>query len=256
MTPYLALSKPGANFIQNWYEAADVNHFWMRHRLKFLLQAIRRVGLRIDQPLKGLDIGGGRAVFRSQIESSTQWSVDCTDLDVGALEQSVPGRGQTLLYDITQELPDRIGSYDVVFALDVVEHVENPDLFLKSAARHLKPGGHLVINVPALNCLFSRYDTCAGHLRRYTTAMLVKELASSHLDIAHSRYWGLTMIPVVLLRKWIVSLIQSQDRVIQMGFSPPNPWVERILSATLTFERLALPIRPLGTSLILVARKK
>lgn len=57
---------------------------------------------------------------------------------------------------------------DAILYIDVLEHIEHDAAELLEAARHLKPGGHLVVLSPAHQWLFSEFDRAIGHFRRYS----------------------------------------------------------------------------------------
>lgn len=61
-----------------------------------------------------------------------------------------------------------LGTFDTCFALNVVEHVENDALAIRNMLQLLKPGGRLIILVPAYQWLYNPIDTSLGHYRRYT----------------------------------------------------------------------------------------
>lgn len=245
-----------SEFSSFWYDVVQSDHFWMRKRFDFLLESFKKSHLPINKALKVLDIGSGNGVPRKQIEAETAWTVDCCDLDGSALEMLSGGRGRNLLYDFTHKDPRFIGKYDVVLLLDVLEHIPEPHEFLQSAIAHLKPGGHLVINVPALKLLMSRYDEVVGHLRRYTISNLEGELAGLSLQTKNTNYWGFFFIPILLLRKWMVSRIENNDEVIKTGMKPISPLVNRLLGSIMTLEQKILPWRPAGTSLIYIGELK
>lgn len=239
-----------------WYDVVQPDHFWMKKRFDFLLESFKRSNLSLTQPLRVLDIGSGNGVPRAQIEGSTSWSVDCCDLDGPALEKLSGGRGENFLYDITEQNPKFVGKYDVVFLLDVLEHIPEPEVFLKAAIAHLKPGGHLIINVPAMHILMSRYDKVVGHIRRYTIASLDDELKSFSLEKKTTNYWGFFFIPILLLRKFMVGRIQDPQQVIETGMKPLSPLVNRVLGGIMDLEQAILPWRPAGTSLIYIGKKE
>ncbi|RLD23572.1 MAG: methyltransferase type 12 [Bacteroidetes bacterium] len=62
--------------------------------------------------------------------------------------------------------------FDSILYIDVIEHIENEVDELKLAVDYLKPGGYLIILVPAHNFLFSEFDKAIGHYRRYQKKML------------------------------------------------------------------------------------
>ena len=77
-------------------------------------------------------------------------------------------RPHRCLYNIHDRAPDLAARYDAIILFDVIEHIESPAEFLASALYHLKPGGRVFINVPALQSLYSKFDVAVGHYRRYS----------------------------------------------------------------------------------------
>ena len=242
------------DFPDEWYALASPQHFWLRWRLRAALRQIDAVGLPRGKPLRALDVGGGTGVLREQLEGETAWVIDITDLHPGAVSRALRGRGRNLQYDVTEEHPDMLGAYDVVMLFDVLEHVHGPAPFLTSLARHLGPGGHLLLNVPAVRALFSGYDIAAGHLRRYQRPSLRAEVEGAGFEVRDVRYWGLSLVPLLLLRKALLGR-RSGPGVIRSGFHPPRPWINAALLALMRVETSVLSGPPVGTSLLLAARK-
>jgi SAM-dependent methyltransferase len=89
------------------------------------------------------------------------------------------------------------GVADVIVMHDVLEHIEDEAATVNRVATLLKPGGTLVISVPALPSLFGYHDEQLGHYRRYTRRTLSAALRSK-FDIDRMRYYGATMIPITL----------------------------------------------------------
>ena len=89
-----------APFVSTWYELAKDSHFWMQGRLFALLKQFRLNRIPVDKPLRGLEIGCGHGVLRSQIERHTQWTVDGVDLDLVYLKENPECRGDVFLYNI------------------------------------------------------------------------------------------------------------------------------------------------------------
>ncbi len=244
-----------AAFAEVWYDIAGDDHFWVRWRTAALMKALADAGLDASAPLTGLDIGCGHGAMRRALDVRTRWTVDGCDLNKTALEMSAACRGRTLFYNIHDRRPDLAGRYDFVLLLDVIEHIADTKPFIESAAFHLKPGGSVIVNVPALAALSSRYDTVVGHLRRYDKPMLRHALSEAGLDVRVMRYWGLSLVPVALLRKLVVRGIESTDAVTTAGFQPPARIFNGALAALGAAETTLLARPPLGTSLLAVARK-
>jgi SAM-dependent methyltransferase len=115
-------------------------------------------------------------------------------------------------------------------ALNVLEHVPDDVAALRSMGRLVRPGGHVVVLVPAFGFAMSRFDRSVGHLRRYTRAGLLAALRAAGLDEASTRYVN----PVGLL-SWLLvvrglgatprngPLVRAFDRLVV----PPQRWAER-----------------------------
>jgi SAM-dependent methyltransferase len=243
-------------FPDEWYQLADPGHFWIRWRFGALLGQLRRVGIPRDQPLRALDIGGGTGVLRQQLEASTAWTIDVADLHPAALRATRRGRGRNLCYDVHDRHTALVGRFDVVLLFDVLEHIHDPGPFLASVLAHLTPGGHLLLNVPALQWLFSAYDVAAGHLRRYDRRSLAAELAGTGLAIRDVAYWGLLLVPLLAARKRMLRTDASRDQIIRAGFCPPGRFVEWALRVLMRVESTLAPRPPLGTSLLLAGQRR
>ena len=76
--------------------------------------------------------------------------------------------------------------YDSLLLLDVLEHIEDDSEFLMKCAELLKPGGYIIINVPAFIAFYSRYDKQVGHQRRYTKVSIARCVASAKLNLIES----------------------------------------------------------------------
>jgi 2-polyprenyl-3-methyl-5-hydroxy-6-metoxy-1,4-benzoquinol methylase len=242
-------------FPDAWYELTQPSHFWFQWRLAAAIGQIRETGLPIDQPLNVLEIGGGTGVLRDQLEASTSWIVDMTELNLEALRAARKGRGRNLYYDILEQRAAFVEAYDVVVLFDVLEHIEEPAPFLRAVLRHLKRGGHLLVNVPALNGLLSAYDRAARHFRRYDKRSLRAEFAGTDLVIQDLRYWGLTLVPLLMARKLAVRGGASSSATIRKGFQPPGRLTHGALRLLMRFETMACRHPPVGTSLLMAGRK-
>jgi SAM-dependent methyltransferase len=92
--------------------------------------------------------------------------------------------------ELTLKFPELTGSFDTVFALNVVEHIEDHLQALHNARLLLKEGGNVVILVPAFQTLFNGFDRQLGHYRRYTEASLKDLLEMAGFDVVHTQYFN------------------------------------------------------------------
>ncbi len=105
-----------------------------------------------------------------------------------------------------------INSFDTIFALNVIEHIENDKLALKNCKKLLKPGGSLLILVPAFMSLYNVIDKGLFHYRRYTRSMLENRMSDAGLAVEKSFYFNALGIPA-----WIWGGLVSKKKTISAG---------------------------------------
>jgi len=236
---------------ENWYRFTTADNYWFKWRF-CALSGLLGKGYQWGRVL---DIGCGSGIVGLQIKKLYGCAVEGCDLNLSALETASAGMEKVYYYNIHDRVPKFEKSFSTILLLDVLEHVEDPEHFLESAAFHLKDGGRLIINVPAIKSLYCRYDRLAGHIKRYDLACLGRELDSAGFRIDGYRYWGFLLIPLAFLRKLIVGFLR-EEKVIEAGFQPSPGFMDKILQALRVIECGMLKRPPAGTSLMVVARKK
>ena len=229
-----------------WFDHATADHFWMHWRHQVLLRQLTRIGHPVE---KALDVGCGHGVVRQLLERDLGFAVDGCDLNRRALEMAAKGKGRVLLYDIFDRNPALLGAYDLLLLMDVIEHVDDDLGFLKVAIEHLKPGGVVVINVPAHMAFYSKYDEVIGHKRRYNIAQIEWLFRHTNIEPLSITYWGLTLLPLLFARKIVVRFV-SRERIIHTGFSEQNVVPRKILRTIQRLELSAPFPMPIGTSLM------
>lgn len=136
-----------------------------------------------------------------------------------------------------------IGTYDTVFALNVVEHIENDPLAIRNCYKLLKPGGRLIVLVPAYAQLYNRFDRELEHFRRYTRKKLNALLADERFVIEHSQYFNFMGIP-----GWYISGKLQRNKTIpksQMSFYNKLVPVFRLIDRVI-FNRIGLSVISVG----------
>lgn len=246
-------ASPEVGFPGEWYDLNSADHFWFRWRIDEALRQWRSSGLPLDRALRVLDVGGGKGILRDQVEASTAWTVDLVELNRPALAAAAPGRGRHLFYDVREVRPDLAGSYDVAILFDVIEHLEDPQPVLEAVRRHLKPGGILLVNVPSLQALYSSFDAACGHYRRYERATLAAEFDPARWLLLDQRFWGLSLVPLLLIRKML--LRDPSGETIRKGFGPPGRLAHWMLRCLQRLDMALFTAPPTGSSLLLVARR-
>ncbi|MDH4350125.1 MAG: class I SAM-dependent methyltransferase, partial [Gemmatimonadota bacterium] len=85
--------------------------------------------------------------------------------------------------------------FDTVVCLNVLEHIEGDVDALAAMRAMLRPGGAVVLLVPAVPALYGELDRALGHHRRYTPALLRGCFASAGLTMRHMEYFNLAGMP-------------------------------------------------------------
>lgn len=247
------LSEPmKVSMADEYFDIADIDHFWVRRRFEIFQKLFKQSGLDLKK-LRIAEIGCGHGLIQYQIQKNYGLKIDGFDLNEVALQKSIAVSNPLFLYDIHEQNSDYQHRYDLLILFDVIEHIEDQDNFIESALYHLKPGGLIAINVPALRFLFSKYDVVAGHLRRYNRRDL-KLLGETHqIKSLVISYWGFTLIPLLMLRKWISQLSNKNDKTYNTGFYPPSQLVNSCLFWLSKLE--FMPQKLIGTSLMAFYKK-
>lgn len=231
--------------------SSDTEHWWFRSKAAYVVTAQRRT--RRPELLGGwlVDLGAGSAGVTSMLG----W--DPERLIVLEGNQALVGQARARHgFDAVRGEVDRVplaaGTVGVVCLLDVLEHLADPQLALREAARLLGPSGQLVVNVPAHPWLWSQADEFLGHVRRYTRAALRQELLAAGFEprlLTHVFSW---LVPPVWLARRVAT-----SRGPELGLDRASPSIDRLAMALTLLERLLIGrvVIPFGTSILCVAER-
>ncbi len=171
------------------------------------------------------------------------------------------------LGDATRGISFPDASFDLVTALDVIEHVDVDEAIVREACRVLKPGGILAISTPAFQWLWSHNDVLNGHKHRYTPRELRERVERAGLRVKRLTFGFFFVFPMsaplILLRNALGKKQQLESHhfdadAYQVEMEPTAPWLNTILRGVGRVEaamvaRINLPV---GTSLMVVAEKE
>lgn len=135
--------------------------------------------------------------------------------------------------------------FEAIALLDVLEHIEDDVAILQKLDRLLKPGGKLIVKVPALNSLYGEMDRAIGHYRRYNQKTLAAIFAQANLPAPQSWYFNWAGIP----GWWLNSVLLQKT-------NPPAGQVglfNKVVPVLAQLEKLVTP--PVGLSLFAIASK-
>jgi SAM-dependent methyltransferase len=230
-----------------WFKVAAIDHFWIRRRFEVFQ---RLAGGLVTNAREIAEIGCGHGLLQLQIEKAYNQVVTGFDLNEAALKQNVSQRSSINCYDVYQRNPALQGKFDLIFLFDVLEHITDEAGFLSALLFHLAPAGKLTVNLPAGMWAYSAYDIAAGHVRRYSIPSLRETAACNGLAIKQWTYWGLPLVPTLMLRKlWLLGQ-HDKDKIISAGFDSRTNIINQLLGMISRCE--PIPQEFLGTSLMAV----
>lgn len=242
------LSPPAdVSMAARWFEIADLDHFWIRRRFSVLQKL---TGKLVVDAREIAEIGCGHGLLQRQIEEAYGREVTGFDLNETALRKNLSCLSAICCYDIYDKNPKLKGRFDLILLFDVLEHIADEGRFLEALIFHLAPGGRVVINVPAGHWAYSKYDQAAGHVRRYSIRSLRKAVVPRNLKITSWTYWGLPLVPTLLLRKLWLLRKSDKDEIISVGFDSRTNMINRSLTVISRCE--PTPQKFIGTSLMAV----
>ena len=133
--------------------------------------------------IRMLDFGAGIGTFAKLLRSKGV-DVVCVEPDARLANGLV--RDGFLAFNDLNEVPD--GSFDFIFTLNVLEHIEDDETSFRRLATKLARGGRMLIYVPAFECLWTSLDERLKHYRRYRPRELERLARSAGLTIWKTRY--------------------------------------------------------------------
>ncbi len=238
------------------FDRSEERHWWFLGRRKVILSLVDRF-YRSRSNLVILDIGSGAGGTLRELER--YGSAVGVDISSRAVDYCRNRGCRRLVRVGERNLPFAPGVFDLIVALDVIEHIEDDRAALGDYRRLLKPGGRLLLTVPAYQWLWSWHDQVNHHRRRYTALSLRAALREAGLIPERLSYYCFFLFfPVALVRileKFLARLIghRREDLAFRV---PPGP-VNGLLTNLFAAERHWLRRWgfPFGSSLLVVARK-
>jgi SAM-dependent methyltransferase len=175
----------------------EESHWWYRGRLRIVLREVER--LAIPQGARILDAGCGSGRVLDELARFGQVSgVDLSPVAVAAA--SARGHARVSRASV-EELPFPDSSFHLVTCLDVIEHIPDDRAALRELFRVTRPGGHLLVTVPAYQALWSEHDERNQHQRRYRRGSLRTAAAEAGWELVRDTHFNsLLLAPAVAVR--------------------------------------------------------
>jgi SAM-dependent methyltransferase len=234
-------------------------HFWHIGRKELIFDTLHRAcGDRLHDLLM-VELGCGNGGVSRHLEQKGAM-IEAGDLHFGGLRFCRAFSSMPLYQLSAAQTPFADAQFDVVGLFDVLEHLTDDTGILAELNRICKPGGLLLLTVPALPRLWSYFDVASGHKRRYRRQDLTQKIAATGFSILRISYFMTLLLPLLWASRMLEGLFRNSatPRGLDAGMEMRTiPVVNGFLLSILRVERFLLRFvtLPVGASLIAVARK-
>jgi ubiquinone/menaquinone biosynthesis C-methylase UbiE len=243
------------------YVRIEDTHWWFRGRQKIIASVLRS---HLRPPVRIIDVGsGGGAMAAALLEFG---DVTACDIDVRCAASVARRPGMHFAYGTAEAIPFPDGTYDLVTAFDVLEHLDDDVAALREMARVARSSGLIAMTVPAYPWLWGRQDEVSHHRRRYTRRSLKTAITAAGLAPLRLSAFNTMLFPGIaalrLARRVARQLSAKQPpdpAALKSDFSMTKPGpMNDLLAATFSSEAALLRAvdLPFGVSLLAIAQRR
>jgi SAM-dependent methyltransferase len=235
------------------FEVED-HYWWYRGMREFLRSLLARYA---PPNAMILDGGCGTGANLQLLQAyGTAIGIDLSDKAIGfSRARGIPAE-RTLLASLN-DLPFRDDYFDLAISFEVICNIPDDAATFKEIARALKPGGRLIVTLPAYQWLWGMHDVAVGHQRRYSARDLREKMSAAGFEIERLTHANMLFFPMIVAER--LTFRAPRDGCdVHSDLTPLPGFVNTALSALFTIEMqvAAQMDLPYGVSLIAVARKR
>lgn len=242
------------SFYKNYFDI-EKNHWLMKVRRAIVRNELMRFFGRKTKERKVLDFGCGSGIFVEEL-ANVRYQSYGVDISEEAIKfGKLQGRKNLEVLD-SHKVKFSDNYFDAIVTLDVLEHLENEEWALKEMERMLKPGGVIVIMVPAFMFLWGVQDEVSHHYRRYTRPHLVKKIQeSTKFEMVRASYFNTFLFLPIAFVRILSRLIGAKKR--HSDFDLNNEFLNKLFFSIFNTERKILRHTnfPFGVSVLAVFKK-
>jgi ubiquinone/menaquinone biosynthesis C-methylase UbiE len=225
-------------------------HWWYRGLHTLVIDAVNRWGAENGQIA---DVGCGTGGMAAKL--TDKFVVTGLDYSPEALAFCRERDMERVARADAANIPLADDSVDIVLLLDVLYHGGVPDRgkVLQEAKRILRPGGVIIINVPAYQWLYSSHDVAVHTAHRFTRGEMNTLLKDAGFKILSSSYWNSVLLPAIVACRLVLRWLPERGS----DLNPNIPgWINRTLGLILKIERRCIRSvqLPAGLSIFSVAQ--
>jgi SAM-dependent methyltransferase len=233
--------------------AVDEHHWWYRGRRRVIRAELDQLPLPAGARVLDAGCGSGRTLQ----ELVDYGEVSGIELNVEAAELArARGHGEVRVGRL-EALPWADDTFDLITCLDVIEHTPDDRLALTELRRVCRPGGWMLVTVPAYQSLWSRHDEANHHYRRYSRVSLRQAAQSAGWTVSRlTSFNSLLLAPAAAVRLAQRRLGTHNGYTNDLALAPE--WLNTVLERPLAMEAAWLArgrVLPFGLSLLAVLRR-
>lgn len=232
--------------------AVDEHHWWYRGRRRVIRAELDRLAV----PASAVVLDAGCGSGRTMDELVAYGEVHGIELDPGAADVARSrSRGEVRIGRL-EELPWGDATFDLITCLDVIEHTPDDRVTLGELRRVCKPGGLLLVTVPAYQALWSRHDEANHHYRRYSRAGLRSSALAAGWQVERMTSFNSVLLPPAAAVRLVQRLRRGNGSYTSELKMSPN-WLNSTLERPLQVEARWLSrggTLPAGLSLLAILR--
>ena len=232
----------------------EQSHWWYIGRRRIIAGFVEEICRQVtDRRPRILDVGCGTGA--NLLLLSKYGQAEGVDVSEDALAFCRERGLDQVTLGAGEEMPYEDGTFDLVTAFDVVEHMDDDLAGLREFRRVLRPGGRVLLFVPTFMFLWGLQDEVSNHRRRYRLPELRRVLEQAGFEIERSTYANITFfLPILLVRQFmrLTGIRTATENSINV------PAFNRVFGAILGAESAVLHYLnlPFGVSGLCVARVK
>ncbi len=234
--------------------AIERDHWFYKGKRAIVLHWLKKL-TSLDSNKLLLDVGAGTGICVEEFQPYCRTlGIESSPIAIGLAYHSIQSQPRLLGGSITA-IPLKNESVDIVLCLDVLEHIADDRQAFLEIVRVIRPGGLVIITVPAFNWAASDWDVALGHHRRYNLTKLQKLIMGPKISIVYRNYINSFVFwPVVVYRKlrtWYKNSFphRMEDQV-------PPTWLNRLLYFLFVWPATKPWPMPLGLSCFMILRRK
>jgi len=234
--------------------AAVEDQSWYFRSLHAHFERALRLALPAGKSARIVDAGCGTGGLLRRLQPrNPEWSLMGLDLSAEACTLARQRTGAEIRTASVLQMPWEPGELDAVISADLLCQLENPAAALAEFHRCLRPGGLLLLNLPACKGLFSYHDRAVGNLQRFSASEVRGLLAQAGFRGVQLTHWNSLLFPAVYVRR---KFFPPKDQASDVKALPTAAeWGLRgVMSAEQAWLDLGFGL-PFGLSLFAVARK-